>query len=69
MDYPKQKMRLSELVKMGYTKKDLRAIYKNRSLNRQFSIACKMTPGVRNSPIIFDTDALEKYWNSKCTGD
>lgn len=71
MNYPEKKMRLSELVKMdcGFSKKELRAIYKNRMLNRQFSIACKMTPGVRNSPIMFDTDALEKYWNSKCTGD
>ena len=68
MNYPKKQMRISELVKMGYSKKELRAIFHSRGLNRQFNIACQITPGARNSPIVFDTEALEKYMKSKCTG-
>ncbi len=69
MDYPKKKIRLSALVKMGYSKKELKAIYRNRSLNKDFKIASKITPGIRNSPIEFDIEALEKYWKFKCTGE
>lgn len=66
--YPKKFMRLSALVKMGLPEKWLRTIYYSRSINRDNSIAWKMDASKVNSPIIFDTDELEKYRKSQCTG-
>ena len=62
--FKKKRMRLSELVKMGYSKKELRKIYLSREINRKYYVSCKMTTGVRNSPIIFDTEQLQKYFDS-----
>ena len=66
--YPKKFMRLSELTEMGLPEEWLRFIYRSRSINRDYSIAWKMDYSKRNSPIIFDTDELEKYRKAQCTG-
>ena len=77
MNYPKRFMRLSELTKkddadpsknIGLPEKWLRTIYYSRSINKDHSIAWKMDASKKNSPIIFDTDELEKYRKSQCTG-
>ena len=66
--YPKKFMRLTELVKMGLPKEWLYFIYRSRSINRDYSIAWKMDFSKSNSPIIFDTEELEKYRKAQCTG-
>ena len=63
MTYPKCVMKISELQKMGFSKSWLLMIYR---LYGQ-KIAWKMSPA-RNSPILFDTEALEKYRKAQCTG-
>ena len=64
MNYPKQVMTITELRKMGYPKEWLLSIYRSRHQD----IAWKMDESKSNSPILFDTEALEKYRKSKCTG-
>ncbi len=54
--YPKRVMRLSELVKLGYTKEYLMKQYRMRGQK----FAKKQDPTRRNSPIIFDTELFEK---------
>lgn len=54
--YPKRIMRLSELVKLGYTKEYLMKQYRIRGQK----FARKQDPTCRNSPIIFDTELFEK---------
>lgn len=54
--YPKRIMRLSELVKLGYTKEYLMKQYRIRGQK----FARKQDPTRRNSPIIFDTELFEK---------
>lgn len=67
--YPKKIMRLKELEKeCGFPKEWLLMIYRNRGINRIYSIAWKQDETKKNSPILFDTDALERYRKSKCTG-
>ena len=66
--YPKKFMRLKELVDLGLPEKWLRTIYLSRSINRDHSIAWKMDTSKSNSPIIFDTEELEKYRKAQCTG-
>ena len=67
MEYPKALMTIKELETMGYKRDELLAIYRNRAINRKFHIAWKMSDSP-NSPIKFDTEALEKYRRSRCTG-
>ncbi len=57
MKYPKQVMKKSELVAMGFTDEYLMYVYRN---NRN-AIAWKMNPTKVNSPILFDTEELEKF--------
>lgn len=53
-------MRMSELVKtMGFPEAYLMGIYNTKGQN----IARKVHPNKENSPIIFDTEGLEKWWN------
>lgn len=53
-------MRMSELEKtMGFPKAYLMGIYNTKGQN----IARKVHPNKENSPIIFDTEGLEKWWN------
>ena len=66
--YPKSFMTIKELKEMGWTEDELLAIYRNRRINRDLSIAWKTGSGGRTSTIKFDTEALEKYRKSLCTG-
>lgn len=63
MEYPKAVMRMSELKKMGMTAEWLLAIYRQRNQK----IAWKAGTAV-NSPILFDTKALESYRQAMCAG-
>ncbi|MCR5404317.1 MAG: hypothetical protein K6E91_10955 [Butyrivibrio sp.] len=63
MDYPAKVMKINDLVKMGWSKKNLREIYNTPGQK----IAWKMSNAV-NSPILFDTEELEKMRKARCTG-
>ena len=65
MDYPKPIMRMSELKKLGYPETWLMGVYKTTPRK---SIAWRMSPAP-NSPILFDTEALEEYRKAQCTGE
>lgn len=60
MKYPKQIMRKTELMEMGFPEEYLMRIYRTKGQD----VACKVNPSCANSPIIFDTEGLEK-WRSK----
>ncbi len=62
MDYPKPVMRATELEKMGFPRDYLLYAYRRRGQN----YAWKATPA-SNSPILFDTEAFEK-WRIRTTG-
>lgn len=64
MNYPKPVMRLSELKKMGFPDEWLRYVYRMQGTRK---IAWKMGMG-ENSPILFDTEALEKFRKAQCVG-
>lgn len=64
MTYPKALMTTSELIELGYTKKFLLTVARNKYLK----IACRNGTG-RNSKWIFDTELLEKYRKAHCTGE
>ena len=57
MKYPKQVMKKSELVAMGFADEYLMYVYRNNSN----AIAWKMNPSKKNSAILFDTEELEKF--------
>lgn len=57
MTYPKQIMKLSELKKMGYPEAFLMRAF--RAHGQTF--ATRLNPFKENSPIIFDTEGLEKW--------
>lgn len=57
MIYAKPVMRISELKKMGLPEEFLMNAYRNP--NQTF--AWKMDMTKKNSPILFDTDGLERY--------
>ena len=61
MQYPKKVMRVRQLVAMGYPKEGLMEIYR-LGIKK---IAWKNGSG-KNSPILFDTDELEKYRKAQC---
>ena len=61
--YPKQIMSMSELLKMGFPEGWLNNIANNRYLK----IAWR-SGNYKNSKIMFDTEELEKYRRSNCTG-
>ena len=62
MEYPKPVMKISELKKMGFAEQWLLSVYYITK-----GIAWK-TGYAPNSPILFDTEALEKYRKSLCNG-
>lgn len=64
MTYEKQVMTITELKKMGFPEEWLRGIYRSRHQ----TIAWKMNADKNNSPILFDTEELEKYRKAHCTG-
>ena len=63
MKYPKSIMRITELEKLGFPREYLEAIYRRRNQK----VAWKMSNAV-NSPILFDTEELEKMRKARCTG-
>lgn len=62
MDYPKPVMKISELKKLGFSREYLLKAYRRKGQ----SYAWKMSPAP-NSPIVFDTEAFEK-WRLRTTG-
>ena len=64
MEYPKKIMTLTELTALGFSKKELLAIYRSRHQ----SIAWKGGSGGKTSTIYFSTDDLEAHRIKKCTG-
>lgn len=58
--FAKQRMRLSELVAAGFSKTELKVAYRSRGQR----FAYKMNPTKRNSPIIFDTAGLARYFEN-----
>ena len=61
MKYPREVMRKTELLKMGFTEEWLMSVFRRRGQ----SIAWK-AGNAANSPILFDTEALEKYRVAQC---
>lgn len=57
MQYPKPVMRMSELKKMGFPEEYLKRVYRMQKQR----IAWKMNPLKNTSPIVFDTEELEKF--------
>ena len=57
MQYPKPVMRKSELEQMGFPEEYLLRIYRTPKQR----IAWKMDPLKNTSPIVFDTEELEKF--------
>lgn len=74
MKYPKKVMTIKELHEdepyhIGYPDEWLREIYRSRTINRNHKIAWKMGGEDKpHSTILFDTEELEKYRKSQCTG-
>ncbi|MBR2256519.1 MAG: hypothetical protein IJ899_04090 [Blautia sp.] len=64
MNYPAQVMKMSDLKKMGFPEEYLLGIYRRRNQK----IAWKMSNAI-NSPILFDTDELEKARRAACVCD
>ena len=63
MEYPKSVMRMSELIQMGFSKNWLLRVYRRRNQ----TIAWKISPK-HNSPMLFDTQELEKIRLAECGG-
>lgn len=57
MNYPKKVMRKNELMDMGFPEEFLL----RASVEKTDRIAWKVNPVKRNSPLLFDTEALEKW--------
>lgn len=64
MKYPKAVMKMSELKKMGFPESYLMDIFTMYE-NRVKKIAWKQSRA-ENSPILFDTEALERYRGGQC---
>lgn len=57
MEYPKKVMRMNELKKIGFPEQML--IQASREKNQTF--CWKLNAAKKNSPLLFDTDGLEKW--------
>lgn len=57
MNYPKKVMRKNELIEMGFPEEFLL----RASVEKADRIAWKINPVKKNSPLLFDTEALEKW--------
>lgn len=57
MNYPKKVMRKNELIEMGFSEEFLL----RASAEKADRIAWKINPVKKNSPLLFDTEALEKW--------
>lgn len=62
MEYPAKVMRVNELAAIGWPEKYLRQIYNTPGQK----CAWKMN-NAANSPILFDTDELEKFRKARCS--
>jgi len=63
MTYPKPTMRLRELVKGGYhSEKELEEIF----FTPGQTMARKLSPSKKNSPIVYDTEKLAKHMEKQC---
>lgn len=65
MKYDKQVMTTTQLVAMGFSRKWLMQVYRDRHLK----IAWKTGAGGKTSTVYFDTEKLEKYREACCTGE
>lgn len=63
MEYPKEVMRLKDLVTMGFPEDYLLRIYRSRNQKIAWKTGNKI-----NCPILFDTKELEKYRRAQCVG-
>ena len=54
-------MRLSELKKIGFPEQWLMMAYRRRNQTFAWKMSAK-----ENSPIVFDTEGLEKFRRSQC---
>lgn len=63
MQYPKPVMKISELKEMGFPEEWLLEVFR---MQDKRGIAWKGKK--KNSPIHFDTEALEKYRIAQCVG-
>lgn len=59
MQYTKGRMTISELIDIGYTRRELYEIY-HSELNEDRRIAYKKNEHSDRSTIVFDTDELER---------
>ena len=57
MEYPKQVMKMRELLAMGFPEEFLLKAYRSEKQN----FAWKLDMTKKNSPILFDTEEFEKY--------
>ncbi|MCB6414522.1 hypothetical protein LI221_05485 [Faecalimonas umbilicata] len=57
MKYPKEIMRKSDLIKMGFPEELLDRAYRCRGQ----AFAQKIDPSKKNSPLIFDTAGFERW--------
>lgn len=57
MKYPKQVMRKNELKQMGFPEELLDRAYRQKGQ----TFAQKINPASKNSPIIFNTEAFERW--------
>lgn len=63
MDYPKEIMRKTELMEMGFPEELL--LRASREKGQTF--AFKLNPLARNSPLLFDTVGFEKWRMKQCS--
>lgn len=59
MEFPKKFMKRQELMKMGIPEEMLNRAYREKGQ----SFARKANPLKPNSPIVYDTEGLKKWWN------
>ena len=64
MNYPKPVMKIAELIQMGFPKEWLMYVFR---MQGKKGIAWKKSMA-ENSPILFDTEELEKFRKAHCTG-
>ena len=62
MEYPKKIMKKTELQDMGFPEEYLLRIFRKKGQ----TIAWKINPAKEKSPILFDTDGLEKLRIREC---
>ena len=64
MNYPKPVMKMTELKQMGFPEECLLYVFR---MQGKRGIAWKKS-FAENSPILFDTEALERFRKAQCVG-